>query len=157
MPKQSIGSVLSSSILAEQKSVEQRFDGLSKRAARADQAFGKTADVNSDQKNEESEQTQLPPVSDVSLAPKNREVEYEYGVQQGNVVRANFSMPVSDYELITKLREKCSRNGVILSRSEILRAGLYALLSMSTPHQMEIARSIEHLKPGPVKRVRRIG
>lgn len=157
MPKQSIGNALSSSIRAEQRAVEQRFDGLSNRAARADQAFSKTANMYIDQKKEGLEQTQLPQELDVSPAPKDREIEYESGVQQGNVVRANFSMPMSDYELITQLREKCSRNGVILSRSEILRAGLRALLGMPTPHQIEIARSIEHLKPGPVKRVRRIG
>lgn len=157
MPKQSIGSALSSSVRAEQKAVEQRFDGLSNRAARADQVFGKTADVTEDQKKEGSEQTHFSQESNVNPAPLDREVEYESGVLQGNVVRANFSMPVSDYELIAQLREKCSRNGVILSRSEILRAGLRALLGLSTPQQIDIARSVEHLKPGPVKRSRRIG
>jgi hypothetical protein len=155
MPKQSIGSALSSSLRAEQKAVEQRFDGLSNRAARADQVLGKTADVSLEQRKEGTEQTHLPQKLDVPTTPIDREGEYESSVQQGNVVRANFSMPISDYDLITQLREKFSRNGVILSRSEILRAGLRALFGMPIPQQIDIAGSIEHLKPGPIKRGRR--
>jgi hypothetical protein len=157
MPKQSIGSALSSSLRAEQRAVEQRFDGLSNRAARADQVLGRTADVTRELRKEGSEQTRLPQKSDAPTPAIDREGEHESSVQPGNVVRANFSMPESDYDLITQLREKFSRTGVILSRSEILRAGLHALFGMSLHQQIDIAGSIEHLKPGPIKRERRGG
>ena len=155
MRKPSIGSALTSSLRAEQEAVDQRFADLSQRADRADQALQVKRPVNSD-------------LAVSSVMPANaferpdggrldKESEEDFGSSQGGVVRANFSMPLTDYDLISQLRERCSRNGVILSRSEILRAGLHALLSLSLPQLLQIAQAIEHLKPGPVKRKRRLG
>jgi hypothetical protein len=154
MPKPSIGSALTSSIRAEQKAVEQRFAGLSKRAARADQVLHEDEPSHSETTKAWTEQPRQSPERP-EKDQLDQESEDELGLPQDTVVRANFSMPVTDYELITQLRDKCSRNGIILSRSEVLRAGLHSLNNLLTPQLLDTARSIEHLKPGPVKRARR--
>jgi hypothetical protein len=67
------------------------------------------------------------------------------------VVRDTFSFPISDHQLIITLRKQCLRAGVEISRSEIIRAGLYALKEMSEANLLETVGKIEHIKTGKPK------
>ena len=65
------------------------------------------------------------------------------------VVRDTFSMPKGDHGLIQELRQQLiQEHGVVLNKSEILRAGLHALRKMPPQKRLAAARSIENLKPG---------
>ena len=68
-------------------------------------------------------------------------------VQQ--VVRDTFSMPKGDHGLIQELRQQLiEEHGLVLNKSEVLRAGLHALRDMPPQKRLAAARSIENLKPG---------
>lgn len=65
------------------------------------------------------------------------------------VVRDTFSMPKGDHGLIQELRQQLiQEHGVVLNKSEVLRAGLHALRDMPPQKRLTAARSIENLKPG---------
>ena len=153
MRKPSIGSALTSSLRAEQKSVDQRFGELSRRLARADHALRETEEDES--KLIERVRVSGSGAGQHSLILEDSETDEKRNVSSNAVVRANFSMPIADYDLISQVRDRCSRGGVILSQSEILRAGLHALQSLPLAQLLTLAKSIEHLKPGPVKKLRR--
>jgi hypothetical protein len=153
MAKRSLESALSASLRAEQQAVEKRLTGLSERAAKADAVL---------RGQEELAGAGLPPSREAEGDPgsqlrraghlQDKSEDREEGERASErVVRANFSMPVADYELIGRLRERCSQHGTILSRSEILRAGLHALHHLPSPQLVQIIHSLERLRPGPVK------
>lgn len=154
MPKRSIESALSSSLRAEQQAVEKRFSGLSERAEKADavlQGQGKPAGEPSPPAGRQVAPGMTPQPDEAGHARLRPGDEGMGEAVGGRVVRANFSMPVEDYELISRLRERYSQSGIILSRSEILRAGLHALDLLPAPQLAQIVRSLERLKPGPAK------
>ncbi len=65
------------------------------------------------------------------------------------VIRDTFSMPEGDHALIAEIHEQLVReHALVLNKSEILRAGLHALRSMSESQRMKAARSVENLKRG---------
>jgi hypothetical protein len=65
------------------------------------------------------------------------------------VVRDTFSMPPADHDLIQELRQQLiQEHGVVLNKSEILRAGLHALQELPAEQRLAAAQSIETLKPG---------
>lgn len=156
MPKRTIESALSASLRAEQQALEKRLTGLSQRAAKADAVLQRQGTPPDDGPLHDQEREKT---SDAFSA--SREVRYprdrldegeERGYAEGGrVMRANFSMPYADYELMNRLRERCSRQGVILTRSEVLRAGLHALDQLAATQLLAVIRSLERLKPGPVK------
>jgi hypothetical protein len=57
-------------------------------------------------------------------------------------------MPQSDYGMISELRERLLRQGVSVTKSEVLRAGLHALDALSDHDLIRIVKSLEKLKPG---------
>ena len=62
--------------------------------------------------------------------------------EETRVKRDSFTMPMVDYELIAALQKKCLKAQVRANKSEILRAGLAALMAMS---EEELARVVEDL------------
>ncbi len=64
------------------------------------------------------------------------------------VVRDTFSMPQDDYEIIERLRSKAAKEGVIFTKSEIVRAGLLALSGMPVGNLMNQLAAVEKIKPG---------
>jgi len=151
MARRSMENALTSSLRAEQQAVDDRFSRLSKRAVKADEVLDDQAESHpqSIERSQVSLTPRLKDPYDVQNTPTGEE-KFDNPIEK--VVRANFSMPVADYDLIAQIRDRCSRNGLILSRSEILRTGLYALKSLSMPQLLEVTQSIERLKPGRVKR-----
>lgn len=157
MPKRTIESALSASLRAEQQALEKRLTGLSERAAKADavlQRQGTAPDdgPSGDQRREKTSDAFSASREAPYLRDRLDEEEEGEHTEGGKVMRANFSMPYADYELMNRLRERCSRYGVILTRSEILRAGLHALDQLAATQLLAVIRSLERLKPGPVKR-----
>ncbi len=64
------------------------------------------------------------------------------------VIRDSFTMPKQEFEKIAELKKQCLQLGVNVKKSEILRAGLHALLKL-TPQQLKIAVSkVEKIKTG---------
>ena len=64
------------------------------------------------------------------------------------VIRDGFTMPASDYALITELRDKSLQAGINLTKSEVLRAGLHALNKMKVVELNELIQGLERVKTG---------
>lgn len=77
----------------------------------------------------------------------------QHKTTEGNraVIRENFSFPPSDSELIEVLRKRAAREGVLLNRSEMLRAGLAALIKLSDAEIAKIGGQVPKLKTGRPK------
>jgi hypothetical protein len=57
-------------------------------------------------------------------------------------------MPSSDYDLISKIKERCLNGRVSLTKSEVLRAGLLALEAMPDRELLKAVRSVTKVKTG---------
>lgn len=72
-------------------------------------------------------------------------------VGDGSVIRENFSLPPADSALIDALRKRVAAQGVLLNRSEILRAGLAALSALGNAQLVDIASQVPKMKAGRPK------
>ena len=124
--KKSMASALSASLKAEDRAVKDRFE-------RAEALLG----------DEKAELPSSPPVS----SPSEPEPERKSKKRQ-ETVRDNFTFPQNDYELIASLKDRCLQQAVSVSKSEIIRAGLHALESMSDPELLELIENLAKLKTG---------
>jgi hypothetical protein len=68
--------------------------------------------------------------------------------QHKSVVRDSFTMPENDYELIELLRQRCLKNGVSVTKSEVFRAGLHVLSKMSNEALLDAMEQLEKIKTG---------
>ena len=64
------------------------------------------------------------------------------------VIRDSFTIPSDEYELISKLKDRCMKVGVGVNKSEILRAGLAALDSMQDRQLAEAFERLVRVKTG---------
>lgn len=69
-------------------------------------------------------------------------------IKKNKVIRDSFTMPASYYILMSSLQQRCMREGVSVNKSELLRAGLDALNSMSTNDIVKFVQGLTKLKPG---------
>jgi hypothetical protein len=69
-------------------------------------------------------------------------------VKKEKVVRDRFTMPKSDYEKLTALKQKCLDAGVSVKKSELLRAGLLLLDSAPPKRLIEAISVVEAVKTG---------
>jgi hypothetical protein len=67
------------------------------------------------------------------------------------VVRDSFTMPATDYAKIARIRERCLKAGVSVTKGEVLRAGLRALERLSAGELLQAMRAVEKVKPGRPK------
>jgi len=124
MPKKDIRSALRSSLSVEEKSVQDRFE-------KAETLLG-------DNKGEDKR--------DISSGKtKTRPPE------KIKVVRDSFTMPQTDYELITALKKRSLESGIQTTKSEILRAGLLALNQMTNVEFISKIETVEKIKTGRPK------
>ncbi len=74
----------------------------------------------------------------------------EAGASRGetSVIRDTFSMPPGDHGLIETLRTRAAREGRNTSKSEVVRAGLLALVDLSAAQLVEVLDRLERVKPG---------
>ncbi len=123
---------LTSSLKDEKKSVASRFD-------KADSFF------NEDSKKDEKKRT-VKSKKTTPLKSKSPEIKVE------KVVRDAFSMPFSYRGLIDQILTRSMKMGINTNKSEIVRAGIHALLDMSDNKLKEIIKAVPKIKTGrPVK------
>ena len=63
-------------------------------------------------------------------------------------MRDTFTMPRSDYEKIAVLKQRCLDVGVVVNKSELLRAGLLLLVATSQEHLHAAVSAVEKVKTG---------
>ncbi len=66
----------------------------------------------------------------------------------GKVIRDSFTMPSSDYGLISKIKKRCLKGEVSVTKSEVLRAGLAALDAMSDKDLAKVIERLPKVKTG---------
>lgn len=67
------------------------------------------------------------------------------------VIRDTFSLPPNDYALLDQLRVRALTLGQAVNKSEFVRAGLQALMSMPEQDFRQAIAQIEKIKPGRPK------
>lgn len=69
------------------------------------------------------------------------------------VIRDTFSMPNAEYELIAKIKERCLEKKVVVSKSQVVRAGLALLEAVSDRQLLDVINKLTKVKAGrPVAR-----
>jgi hypothetical protein len=64
------------------------------------------------------------------------------------VIRDSFTMPASDYESITRIKQRAMKGGVGTNKSEILRAGLAVLDRLTDKELIKVFEKLPKVKPG---------
>ena len=64
------------------------------------------------------------------------------------VIRDSFTMPVDEYQKIAEIKALCLKAGVQVKKSEVLRAGVIALSSMSETKLKLVLASLDKIKTG---------
>lgn len=91
-----------------------------------------------------------------TLFVENRETTLTLGKsvepkEKLKVIRDSFTMPQTDYDLITALKNRSLNSGVQTTKSEILRAGLLALNQMTEADFLDKIGNVEKIKTGRPK------
>lgn len=121
MVKRDMKSALKGSLLMEEKTVKDRF---------------------------EKAETLLGGKTETEVSEKGIEKQFEERVK---VVRDSFTMPQTDYDLITLLKKRSLQSGIETNKSEILRAGLLSLNQMTEKDFLEKIQTVEKIKTGRPK------
>lgn len=79
---------------------------------------------------------------------KENKVKKTAAPKKPKLIRDSFTFPASDYALIGELKEKAVQAGKDVKKSELLRAGLAALASMSTAQLLKAVDGVERIKTG---------
>ena len=87
-----------------------------------------------------SEETEAPGPAPAPVARSAR--------SSGVVVRTQFSFPVEDHQLIETLQTRGLRQGLRLTKSQIVRAGLRVLDAMTAREFGEVVEQSKPMKPG---------
>jgi len=64
------------------------------------------------------------------------------------VVRDSFTMPQNEYQKISEIKEACLEAGLQVKKSEVLRAGLKALVALSPAQLKRALAGLEKIKTG---------
>jgi len=131
MTKKSIKSALSSSLKAEDEAVRNRFEKAESLLEE------KNKQVSAPAIDEQQPSQDTPP-------PASRE----------KVIRDSFTLPGRDYELIATIRQRCLKSAVNATKSEVIRAGLHILDSLSDEELIQVINRLEKVKTGrPTEKV----
>lgn len=79
--------------------------------------------------------------------PSSKSVE-NGAAKADKVIRDSFTMPASDYESITRIKQRAMKVGIGTNKSEILRAGLVALNGMPDREFLKLFQKLPKVKPG---------
>ncbi len=123
--KQDIKAAMSKSLEAEDHAVRSRFD-------KADSLLGpkRKETKRSEGKAEQVRQSKKPKPSN----PK--------------VIRDSFSLPKDDYGLLKDLQKRCLGLAQSVNKSELVRAGLHALVKMSDAELVKALGNLKKVKTG---------
>lgn len=72
----------------------------------------------------------------------------EKQVSREKIIRDSFTMPVEDYKLLSELKKKCLSKGIVVKKSELLRAGLKSLSQMNQTSLKKILSELSEIKTG---------
>lgn len=67
-------------------------------------------------------------------------------------VRDSFSMPQVEYQKIAEIKEACLKAGLHVKKSEVLRAGLKALVEMKSAQLEHTIARLKNIKSGQPKK-----
>lgn len=126
MTKKSMKSALTSSLRAEDEAVRNRF-----------QQAESLLEEKTQQASSQPRNLQQPQKED-ALQPEKKE----------KVIRDSFTLPSGDYELIATIRQRCLKSAVNATKSEVIRAGLHILQSLSDEELIRAIESLEKVKTG---------
>ncbi|MGR5487510.1 hypothetical protein [Vibrio alfacsensis] len=78
---------------------------------------------------------------------KNKPIETKPKAPEPKLVkRDTFSFPVDDHAIIADLITKFAKRGIVLNKSEVVRAGLHVLNAMNASGLREAAGAIDKVK-----------
>jgi hypothetical protein len=89
-----------------------------------------------------------PSASDVNVADGPPPAANRQPSEGKRVIRDTFSLPPKDYARIQALRGRARRKDVDVSKSEIVRAGLLALDSLSISEFLSVVARLDRIKTG---------
>lgn len=122
MVRKNLKSALSDSLKAEGEAVKNRFE-------RAEAILGDSSS--------QSEST-----SDSASSHHQERTKPE------RVIRDSFTLPAADYGLIAAIRQRCLQQALNVTKSEVVRAGLQALSSLSERELLEVMNNLTKIKTG---------
>lgn len=128
MTRKSMKSALSASLKAEDEAVKSRFE-------KAESLLG-----------ERSQPSDLPDNSPPASSPVLPDIRAQ--PKKERVIRDSFTLPSGDYDLIAATRKRCLGSAVNVTKSEVIRAGLHALMEMSEEDLVRLVSSLEKVKTG---------
>ena len=64
------------------------------------------------------------------------------------VVRDSYTMPPKEYETITKVQQRCLKRGLVVSKSEVVRAGFAALGALPDRELFALIEGLVKVKTG---------
>jgi hypothetical protein len=127
-------SALSASLKAEDEAVKSRFE-------KAESLLGERIQPNDSPS--DSPLLSTPTMPDVKELPKKE-----------RVIRDSFTLPSGDYDLIAAIRQRCLGSAVNVTKSEVIRAGLHALIEMPEEDLLKLVSNLEKVKTGrPTEKV----
>lgn len=83
----------------------------------------------------------------------SKEKEKAGKAKRAKVVRDSFTMPQEDYRLLNDLKKQSLNLGVSVKKSELLRAGLQALVRMAPAERLALLGGVEKVKTGRPSKV----
>jgi len=91
------------------------------------------------------------PVKKTQSKPKAKANPVTQKEKDYTTVRDSFTMPQCDYDLIEEIKIALAKQGMIMTKGEILRAGLIALNDMADSRKVAVAKKVEKVKTGRKK------
>jgi len=88
----------------------------------------------------------------VEKAPAEAAAKKPKKEHKEKVVRDSFTMPQSEYQKIAAIKETCLKAGLPVKKSEVLRAGLKALVKMNAAQLKRSLAGLEKIKTGRPKK-----
>jgi catalase len=82
------------------------------------------------------------------VAAKARHSEPAEKAKKDKLVRDSFTMPESEYALISQLKKRCLAKGVAAKKSEILRAAIASLADASDASVLKAVKRLNVIKTG---------
>lgn len=130
MPKKDMKSALKGSLKQEEKAVNDRFE-------RAERLL--------------SDKESSSPPTEISAETVKIAQPSALAVPEPKVIRDSFTMPQSDYDLISALKKRALECSLDVTKSELLRAGLKALEKATPEEFAQNVNSVEKIKTGRPK------
>lgn len=92
------------------------------------------------------------PVQLIAEEQKGAVVAAKKSRAKRKVVRDSFTMPYDEHRKIEEIKELCAKAGLPVKKSEVLRAALKALATMSPPMIEKALADLEKIKTGRPKK-----